>query len=455
MNHPKDPHLQSPTSRSSWASPSRFKEHLSLTVVPLDPEQAIEKSRFSPDSPEHAFPENVTPHSHSASTFSIGSSTMYRSSPRSKARDLESQRGPSTNSTPRTAGFRDRFTRMFFDVRSLRREPELGIPIQQPHIPMQQWPPLHIEKRNQECPCRQQHEHPLQKWRRRFLTIVLLLFLLYVLINLIVLDARVLSQPQFSSHGQSDVKTVTSTSPQSVPTSSAVSADTQQCITEYTLNAPSSPTTYPCSTCLPLVAAVPSNISSVYPTAVDAAQFCALRSLWEDADTAGQSGFESAGWVKDVKFCAWGGVQCDGTGRVSSLQMTFPAVPASIPNEFGNLTNLESFQVVGNNAIPGGPLPSSFSSLTKLSSLHIEATGLSGLPSTFPALTSLTLVRNAQIGNQLPSNIAQSPLQSLIVNNETLSLTSDQQSAFCTAGKLQTCDLRGTGVQSCGSCLVG
>ncbi|TFY81364.1 hypothetical protein EWM64_g2648 [Hericium alpestre] len=171
-----------------------------------------------------------------------------------------------------------------------------------------------------------------------------------------------------------------------------------------------------------------------------------------DAGSSGQSAFENVGWVTDVRFCAWGGVQCDGAGKVSSLALTFPAVPASIPNEFGNLTDLTSFQVVGNNAVPGGPLPASFASLTGLSSLHIESTGLSGLPDTLPNLFSLTFVRNAQIGAQLPSSLAH--LQSIVVNNETLSLSADQQNTICN-GKLQTCDLRGTGIQACGSCLVG
>lgn len=38
-------------------------------------------------------------------------------------------------------------------------------------------------------------------------------------------------------------------------------------------------------------------------------------------------------------------------------QLTFPAVPASIPAEFGNLTHLETLQIIGNNVIPG---PSSY-----------------------------------------------------------------------------------------------
>ncbi|TFY73168.1 hypothetical protein EWM64_g10844, partial [Hericium alpestre] len=243
MNPPKDSALFTPASSTTWSAPSRFKEHLShlsLAVAPPDHEQPIEQSRFSPDSPKHTHPVPPTPPSNSSSAFSLP--PMYRFSPRSHMRDVKS---PS---------IRDRVTRFFFDVRApSRREPELGIPIQEP------WPPLHIEKRAQAhgqsqgyhecCTCRRHKDEPLRRWRRRFLLGALLLFLLFLFINLIVLDTRVLAQPQIDS--QTDVKTTAV--PQS-STSSNLSADTQQCLSQYTLNAPSSPTTYPCATCLPLVA---------------------------------------------------------------------------------------------------------------------------------------------------------------------------------------------------------
>ena len=98
-----------------------------------------------------------------------------------------------------------------------------------------------------------------------------------------------------------------------------LSADTEQCIDQYTLNAPGNPTGYPCNMCLPLLAAVPSNATAAYPIARDATQFCGLRSIWEDADQEGRAGLEAGGWVKDIKFCTWSGVQCNGAGRVSSL----------------------------------------------------------------------------------------------------------------------------------------
>jgi hypothetical protein len=116
----------------------------------------------------------------------------------------------------------------------------------------------------------------------------------------------------------------------------------------------------------------------------------------------------------------------------SRRQLTFPAVPASVPGQFTNLTELESIEVVGDGNTPGmtlrdlllsdvftschlvaGPFPTDFGTLTKLTTLHLENTALGALPDTLQHLTSLTLVRNAQIGSSLPPSVGGSALQSL------------------------------------------
>jgi len=128
--------------------------------------------------------------------------------------------------------------------------------------------------------------------------------------------------------------------------------------------------------------------------------------------------------MNDVRFCVWRGVSCDGAGRISSLQFTFPGVPVAIPSELGVLSGLQSLDVIGNNAIPGGSLPTTFANLTSLSSLHLEATAMTSMPdnifTTLTSITTLTLVRNPQMGNSLPSSISQTSLQNLIVNGQTL-----------------------------------
>jgi len=130
-------------------------------------------------------------------------------------------------------------------------------------------------------------------------------------------------------------------------------------------------------------------------------------------------------------------------------QLTSPAVPASLPAQFTNLTVLESLEIVGDGNSPAGPFPADFSALTKLTSLHLENTALVALPDTLQHLTSLTLVRNTRIGSSLPPSVEGGALRSLIVNNEPLVLSK----ALCSR-QLQTCDLRGTGIEACGACLV-
>lgn len=168
----------------------------------------------------------------------------------------------------------------------------------------------------------------MKKWRRKFLISLGLLFLLWVFANLVALDAKVLS-PATSSSGSG---TTTTSAPSSTSSSSTstLSAAAQECITEYTVNAPNSPTTYPCSTCLPLLSVLPSSVTDENPAALEATQFCALRALWEDSDSTGQSGLENGGWVEDVKFCSWSGVTCDGSSRVSSLYV-HPSLPLYLP----------------------------------------------------------------------------------------------------------------------------
>lgn len=279
---------------NSVASSSRFREHLSISMPP--PNRAIERSHFSPDtSPGHYDRD---------STF--GGSTVYGSRPL----DIEKAVEGDSSMHSASPSIKDRFTRLFLDLRaSLFRDgnrstaPPLPSGDLPPKMPM--WPPLNIRKQAPQCAC-QQSPPTLQ----RALLAALAVFLLYLFINVTVLNVRSFSSPKFPA----------TILPASAPTTTGtLSADTQQCISQYTLDAPSNPTRYPCDTCLPLLAALPPSTTAVYPAALAATQFCGLRSLWEDAGQLGQTALEAGGWVKDIKFCTWTGVRCDGTGRVSSL----------------------------------------------------------------------------------------------------------------------------------------
>ncbi|KAH7925290.1 L domain-like protein [Leucogyrophana mollusca] len=395
---------------------SKFREHLSISLPTADIH--IEKSQFSPAS-------TVTPSRFSSSVKSF----MRKSSPK----DIEA----GMPSTPRSASVRDRFTKLFFDLRTFGQEPEM-VPIQEPRL--SQWPPLHVEKRR--CNCHAEKDK--HRKRRTWCLLILIIILLFLLGNTIFLNVRVLSMTSTPN---------TSTGTSSSSSSYSLSVDAQQCLSQYTLNAPSDPSSYPCSTCLPTLQGVPSSFTSTNTQdgqqVINAIQFCGLRGIFDTANANGQATLGNGSWVQDVKFCAWTGVSCDGSGRVSSLQLTFPGVPATLPNELGSLTGLESLQVIGGNSIPAGALPSSFTNLTALANLKLQATAITSLPdslfSSLKAVTTLTLVNNANMGTSLPSTLTQLSLQNLVVNSQQLgNPLSSLSSSSSLQSSLQLLDLSST-----------
>ena len=304
------------SSQSTLAS-SRIQEHPSIGVPPPEPDPSFERSRFSPDSP-------------TLRRFSFGRPIFsYKSSPRKRPLDLEKgSAGNSTASSPQGAqpSFGERFGRLLVALRLSRTKDDdpsvqRAVPIVAPSSDLPTWRPLDVRKQGAiQCNC---HFQPApqtrrQKWYRRARRSALAVFLLYLFINVVILNVRLYQLAHWWPQAHSTNSSASA--PSSPPGSTLMlSADTEQCINQYTLNAPDNPTGYPCSTCLPLLAAVPSNATAAYPVARDVAQFCGLRSIWEDADQKGQAGLEAGGWVKDIKFCTWSGVQCNGAGRVSSL----------------------------------------------------------------------------------------------------------------------------------------
>ena len=311
-------HQRPQTPSSSQGSSTKFKEHLSIAVPPPNP--TFEHSRFSPDSP-------------SKQIFHLGRTIFNWASPRSQRFDLEkgtASPGHSRSSSAQSSqhSIKDRFARFLFPLREGSRGSDSSgrraVPIVAPSSEAPVWRLDNV--RESEAPP---HARRLRSLRYSLpLVLALVIFLLYLFINVIVLNVRSFSASQASPK----LLSYTTAPPTSAPTGSVMlSGDTQQCLTQYTLNAPGDPTGYPCGTCLPLVAAVPANASAVYPVARDATQFCGLRSIWEDAGQQGQAGLEAGGWVKDIKFCTWSGVRCNGAGRVSSLYVPplshfFPAV---------------------------------------------------------------------------------------------------------------------------------
>ncbi|TCD65564.1 hypothetical protein EIP91_002484 [Steccherinum ochraceum] len=402
---------------TSTATPkSRFKEHLSIFIPPLN--FPVETSRFSPESP----PEPAR----TLSTWTNSTTVMRSPISTSKDRDIEAQRSTSPRSVSTSSTkLKDRFTRLWFDVRTMGRdkEPEL-VPIQPAELPP--WSPLHVEKRSTgaccvDCPCRKnKNKKRKRSLRDRILIYVLIIVILYLLGDSIFLNVRVTNMAAAPSPSLAPSNATASTS-------TVLSADAQQCLSQYNVNAPSDPSGYPCSSCLPVLQGVPTNFSDGNVQDAqqiqNAIQFCGLRSIFETSDSDGQSSLKSGNWVNDVKFCAWSGVSCDGSGRVSSLTLTFPAVPALIPNEVGALTGLQSLHVIGNSAIPAGALPNNFTSLASLGTIHLESTAITALPDIFGSfnkLATLELIKNSKMGNTLPNSLTGLSLQNLVVNGQAL-----------------------------------
>jgi len=270
---------------------SRFREHLSLHLQPGHLDIPIERSKFSPASTIDPSPR-----------YSESSHSPFKQTQLSP-KDIEAGT-PSSSTT-----LRDKFTRLFFDLRTG------GSPHPQGQR-MSQWPPLNIEKRR--CTCyvhdpRHEAKVKKQKRRSRCLLILLIIILLLLIGNTIFLNVRVLSLTNTPSSSS------TSTN------NSALPANTLQCISQFTLNAPTSPSAYPCSTCLSVLEAVPSSFMSDDANSKDiqtinnAVQFCGLRAVFETADAQGQATLGNGSWSQNVNFCTWTGVTCDTSGRVSSL----------------------------------------------------------------------------------------------------------------------------------------
>lgn len=197
-------------------------------------------------------------------------------------------------------------------------ESELDIPIQDrtprnANSHRNAWPPLRVEKQYNphtgSCRC----ANPKRR-KRRYLCIALLcIVILYLLVDTIVLNVRVFS-PQLSKggsqYGTND-------------NSYTLSAAQELCLTQFTVNAPANASFYPCSTCLSLLQDIPASFefstSDGNQTLSNSLQFCGLQSLVVGSGAAAQSALINGGWVQDVDFCTWTGVQCDGEGRVDSL----------------------------------------------------------------------------------------------------------------------------------------
>lgn len=233
------------------------------------------------------------------------------------------------------------------------------------------------------CPtCHAEH----RKHRRRSTIWCLLLFLLILALigNIVFLNIRVLTKkadvenpaadasnstfnPSSSAiavvqptttvpKGVTVTRSGTATATSSASASSGVPAAVSSCLSQFTSSA-SSPGSYPCGQCVPILSAIPNDLSSSSSSTSitgqgNILQFCALQAINAGLSSSSSSALTSVGWMKDTKPCTWQGVSCDGQGRINQLELVAPGVPTAIPDEVQFLVGLTSLKITGDNSVP-------------------------------------------------------------------------------------------------------
>lgn len=130
----------------------------------------------------------------------------------------------------------------------------------------------------------------------------------------------------------------------------------------------------------------------------------ALIALYNATD--GDNWTDNTNWCTDKPLSEWAGISCRN-GRVSSIYLSYGNMVGQLPEELGNLTELEYISFYGNKL--SGEIPSSIGNLTNLEVLSLSNNNLTGeIPSSLGDLTNLDhldLSDNNLTGN-LPATLA-------------------------------------------------
>ena len=131
----------------------------------------------------------------------------------------------------------------------------------------------------------------------------------------------------------------------------------------------------------------------------------ALTALYEAA--GGGSWAKRENWGSDRPLGEWHGVETDGEGRVTSLELRENGLAGSLPSEIGDLAALESLDL-GDNGLTG-PIPPELGRLSRLESLYLNGNRLTG---TIPTelgelgnLEELRLARNGALAGTIPAEL--------------------------------------------------
>ncbi|XP_030930518.1 receptor-like kinase TMK4 [Quercus lobata] len=114
----------------------------------------------------------------------------------------------------------------------------------------------------------------------------------------------------------------------------------------------------------------------------------AMAKLLTSFDTA------PSGWSATTDYCMWKNVNCDGSNRVTSIDLASQSLTGILPSDLGTLTQLTTLSLRGNSL--SGPLPS-LANLTSLQKLYLDNNNFTSVPSSFfQGLTSLEILTLSQ-----------------------------------------------------------
>ncbi|KAI3472872.1 hypothetical protein Pfo_029944 [Paulownia fortunei] len=100
-------------------------------------------------------------------------------------------------------------------------------------------------------------------------------------------------------------------------------------------------------------------------------------------------------WNESTDCCQWGGVKCDGKGRVSSLDLSGESISSGINDAASSLFRLVFLQSLNlaQNSLDSIELPTGFGKLTELRYLNLSNSGFSGqIPLNISSLTRLVVL---------------------------------------------------------------